>query len=70
MIIIYFQFKKSIVRSIKFKEGITDSRPTKRDTVRINAIGRLENGTQFEELHDLVFTVGDGESIETSYPWS
>ncbi|KAL7636064.1 UNVERIFIED_CONTAM: hypothetical protein RMT77_013883 [Armadillidium vulgare] len=45
------------------KEGITDSRPTKRDTVRINAIGRLENGTQFEELHDLVFTVGDGEVI-------
>ncbi|KAB7495200.1 Peptidyl-prolyl cis-trans isomerase FKBP8 [Armadillidium nasatum] len=45
------------------KEGITDSRPTKRDTVRINAIGRLENGIQFEELHDLVFTVGDGELI-------
>lgn len=45
-------------------EGQSDFQPQRGDLCKINATGKLENGTIVEELHNYLIQVGDVEVVQ------
>lgn len=46
------------------REGDQSQQPHRGDICKINVIGKLENGTVVEELHDYTLQVGDVEVVQ------